>query len=71
MNTFKIPPCFFSLSDCFLLNPCHGLKLLLTQCRVPTLAYLQMAKETVLILATTRQSHSNAMTTTVWWEMKQ
>ena len=38
---------------------------------MPTLAYPLMANETVPILATTRQSHSNAITTTVWWEMEQ
>ena len=53
---------------CFLLNLC--LKILLTQRRVPTLAYLLMANETVPILAMTRQSPSNAITTTIWWEMK-
>ena len=46
------------------------LKILLTQRRVPTLAYLRMANETVPILAMRRQSHSSAMTSTVWLEMK-
>ena len=48
-----------------------GLTLLLTQRRVPTLVYPLMGNETVPILAMTRQSYSSAMTTTLWWEMKE
>ena len=61
---FASPACFLIVS----MKPLFENITHTAPCADPGL--LRMANETVPILATTRQSHSNAMTSTVWLEMK-